>query len=1523
MAMAPLAGHTQSLAYSNAVMSLSPVAYWPMHETNAAAPGDIETNLGTLGNLANGYYNDWSPGNLSGSAQIYRQFPGPFTNAAGWPATPIDYGIEFSNSGPRSSTAPYMLIPNVSPLMQLKPPFTIEWWANANYHQYGQFSTMLGPGVQGFNDSPNDAGFSLNWNNPSGENGAIFNVYAYGGVGGNTISGAASPPTTLVNSNQWYYFAWVYTANNTTYAIANGGVNGPDTASPPLNPALWSPFWIGNGRAANTGPAGFSFDGAISEVAIYTNALSTSDLLNHYAAGTNAASTSTTYSNLVMSDSYGPPVVYLRMDSPGYTAPAVNTWPMLNNYGSAAGTGVYTPGTFPGILTGSTNSGYPINVFTNQVALLSAMGTFADAGSAVSSACNPTGTGQSFTITAMFRGNPADPRTQSIVGHGTNSWELGLATNGMIVFNAGNGGAAQEATGTSPGDMRTVGVYNDGYWHQVVAVDNANAISIYVDGVLDTNGTPAGVTGTSIIPGNGNDVLIGADPSYTNANVGIGRQFSGQICEVAFFNSALTASQAQNLYNTGGEIPVFKTQPHSVVVNAAPNAYTNITVVALGSQLAYQWFFNSSSNYSGTALTDNTYYSNVTTPQLTVTNLLTLGNGYYYVVATSIYGSITSSIASLTIETAPQVITQFPITYNNVLNTNYMMIYAGANPAFSVSAAGAVPLSYHWFTNGVAVGGATNAGMTLTNVLAGTNTVFCVVTNIVGSVTSLVWSASVITDPTNSTGGLAPYPQQVLALKPIAYWRLNDYLTEGENQNGDNGFIAYDYAGGNDGLYTNVYLQNSGYNPITDPSDSSVEVGYGYAANSDANFVGTNIDFSLPAGSNAEFSVECWVNFNVNTVCGIVTKGYGDGGEEFTLDCDSAGYPRFIVRVANGSDYTAQTPTEVSEGAWYHLVGVCDEANGVMSLYVNGQLAASSAIPTGGGVLADVGDNLIIGARSSSLLNDEAGDDNNQTEGYINDVAVFNYALNPSQVAAEYSSSGIRPSFIQQPIAATNIDQNGTLSASAVLNGSLPLSYQWYETNLNSSTGFPLLNQTNLTLVINDAQTNDDYFLSVTNAYGATNSSVVAVTVITGLNVTMAPPTNVTLYAGYSNPFTVDATGTLPFSYQWYQGASAILNATNASYTAVANSGTITYSCTVTNIFGSTNLSAWLTAIPMPTNRYQATVLGNHPIAYWRLNEGPDNQSGDNGVVAYDYAGGHDGTYNNAVLGFQGFDSATSTDTAALFGVYAPDNSYMGETDESTSGVPNINFGGPAVANAEFSVECWVDVTNDTGGAVIAKGYGNGGEQFCIDNGANGSTAFRFFVRNAAGTAVDANSSIAPVPGTWYYLAGVCDETNSLITLYVDGVSAATAALAQGSGLLLSHTGSLPAANLVSIGSRSSSQTATTMTLQNGGLISQVALYNYPLSAAQVGAHYQASGLAISPVSLVPTNIVSSVTNNLLYLSWPANHIGWQLQAQTNSLSTGISTNWVDYNPSTTTNQVVIPINLTNGTVFFRLIYTP
>jgi hypothetical protein len=73
-------------------------------------------------------------------------------------------------------------------------------------------------------------------------------------------------------------------------------------------------------------------------------------------------------------------------------------------------------------------------------------------------------------------------------------------------------------------------------------------------------------------------------------------------------------------------------------------------------------------------------------------------------------------------------------------------------------------------------------------------------------------------------------------------------------------------------------------------------------------------------------------------------------------------------------------------------------------------------------------------------------------------------------------------------------------------------------------------------------------------------------------------------------------------------------------------------------------------------------------------------------------------------------------------------------------------------------------------------------------------------------------------------------------------------------------------------------------------------------------------------VSLAPPNIGVRVTGNQLSLSWPSVNTGWYLQAQTNSISVGLSNNWVNVPGSITTNFVIMTINPTNGCVFYRLI---
>jgi hypothetical protein len=1666
--LATTSSHAQSSAqYYNEIKSLNPVGYWPMHETNAPAPGDIETNYGSLGVLANAYYPDWEP-NPTTTAFARQNATVPFANdtnkclsflvAVNTGAVPGPSGLAdawFTNA---------LYIPRISSQITLITNYTVECWF---YNIVGVPQSGIYKGVELFAE---DGADDLNGTGPSagggvsggGGDGMTINwnggwfasaLDQYGGAGPGAV-GDTTPSSDIYlpggfayTTNHWLYITLTCDAN-TNWTFYLNGVNlqsGSTANAQGYIPDSWTPFWIGGGRGGTRSMAGW-----MTAFAIYTNCLGGVDIFNRYQDATNAANTNAYYRDVTNDN----PVVYYKLNAPNYTAPAVSTWPVAANLGSVPSVGVYTPGTVPGILAGPNNpSGLTYAGVTNNAAMLSGISSFVDVTNPAA-AYNVTGSNANFSVTALFRGNPCDGRFNSIISHGVNSWQLAVSTNGQIVFNAGNGvnyGFDQGGDGVSPGDLHTVGNYNDANWHQVVVTCQTNFVSIYVDGNLDTNGYPAGVTSTNFIPGNNLDVMIGDDPSYTNYPVGVGRAFAGQISEVAFFNNVLTLGQVTNLYNDLGVAPYITTQPVSQSSLNAGTAYTNTITAGGTASLYYQWFTN------GVAFGGQTNASLVLNPAT--------GNessADYYVVVTNNFGSATSAVASVAIYTAPTVFGEYPVTYNSAQNTNHLTIYAGAHPSFSISAQGQ-SLAYYWFTNGVAVGGANNYNFTYTNTAQiGSFTVSGVVSNFVDAVTSVVWSASVIADPPTNGVGFAPYPQAVLALHPIGYWRLN----EAEIGNGDDGVIATDYAGGNDGLYTNVYLGDSqggtGYNPTTDPSDTSVWFGAYFVNNCDANGIsgslGNGIDVATPAGNNGEFSVECWVFFAQDKFDGLVSKGWLDGGEEFSLgSTNGTSNPGLVVRTANGTPYAASGTFTPVVNTWYHFCGICDEANGLVSFYVNGVLEGTTAIPSNSGILYDNVEGMVIGAEPSQSNFAAAGNNDKQANLLMNDVAVFNYALTGAQVANQYIQAAFPPFIGAQPPALQYAARGSSPTITADVSGSLPLTYIWYETNVTTSAITPV--KTNVitsglpgttTLTITGITTNSTYFLTTTNAFGITNTSASSIIVYSNPLIIAESPITQTnsgntsfmkLYPGGSPTFSIYALGLVTGataqttnSYTWFtNGVSAGLNQSstsiNTTYLVTNAQQSFNIYCVLSNSFGAVTSTVWsVTVVPLPqafgggTAVYPQQVMALHPVSYWRLNEADDGLSdGNPGRVAYDYAAGNNGIYTNTLLGNTGTNQYNPVEdpsgTSAQFGYF---NSAINSMVAAIG--TNLDFTSPLGTNQGLTVECWVNWWGFSKGALVSKGQtvGNGpggNNEFELVNdytaaGANPASLYPLFAAHTANNANPYGGGGNIVSNQWYHLVGVVDEVNNLLTFYVDGEFAGSFGMGGNTGIE-----SLSEYNLL-IGAASSSaanQANGVADSQSQTYISDVAIFNYALTVNQVLNQYLVGGavpVSFNPappttwttnagqtlvipvtaqgtpplgfvwtnlttgaaivgasgtinnsgllnasliypnvpiswngdtlevtvtnaygpaaiatiflnvgVNLNPTNIVSAVTNNQLYLSWPSDHTGWQLQAQTNSVSAGIKNNWVNVSGSTTTNLVVVPVNLANGCVFYRLVY--
>jgi predicted alpha-1,6-mannanase (GH76 family) len=352
---------------------------------------------------------------------------------------------------------------------------------------------------------------------------------------------------------------------------------------------------------------------------------------------------------------------------------------------------------------------------------------------------------------------------------------------------------------------------------------------------------------------------------------------------------------------------------------------------------------------------------------------------------------------------------------------NQLFRFAGDSHSWSVAANAAMPVSYQWRLNGVAISEATNATYQLANLQTNHSGNYTVVlSNAFGVVTSSVAALTVAPPPTY------PFGQAVLAAGPLGYWRLDEL----------GGTVARDYVGTNNGTYSNVQLGQPGHRLV----DTHTSARFGLLSANNSCVTNINLDFATTG--NAVFTVEAWVNGGAQTTdAGLVTKGFGSGGEQFNLDCGGPGRAfRFFVRERYGTARLA-TSSVVPNNQWYHLVAVCDQPNGFVRLYVNGNQAAQGSITPNAGLLSSAAP-VSIGSRQAGL----GSAYNNQFSGFMQEVAIYGYALSPAQVLAHYQTATNRaPVFHSNPftVATANAGQSysGTLTTHVSEPNGDPITY--------------------------------------------------------------------------------------------------------------------------------------------------------------------------------------------------------------------------------------------------------------------------------------------------------------------------------------------------------------------------------------------------------------------------------------------------------------------------------------------------
>ena len=219
--------------------------------------------------------------------------------------------------------------------------------------------------------------------------------------------------------------------------------------------------------------------------------------------------------------------------------------------------------------------------------------------------------------------------------------------------------------------------------------------------------------------------------------------------------------------------------------------------------------------------------------------------------------------------------------------------------------------------------------------------------------------------------------------------------------------------------------------------------------------------------------------------------------------------------------------------------------------------------------------------------------------------------------------------------------------------------------------------------------------------------------------------------------------------------------------------------------------------------RYDAAVLADHPVGYWRLGEA-------SGTTLVDRSGhGNDGVYAGSYQLGQVGAIAGDADTATVFG---------GQSGATVPSSRNL------VVGNQVTIELWLKKRSEAFDAVfVAKNGACVANAECfqlLNHLTSGQMEFRVIAD--PGSALVSNSSLST--GDWHYVVATYDGGQA--RLYVDG------ALDGSRAITMTPSN---AADPWSIGRRADGYFAD-------GTLDEVAVYGTALTAEQVSAHWRAAG---------------------------------------------------------------------------------
>ena len=676
--------------------------------------------------------------------------------------------------------------------------------------------------------------------------------------------------------------------------------------------------------------------------------------------------------------------------------------------------------------------------------------------------------------------------------------------------------------------------------------------------------------------------------------------------------SVLVSNAVSTVTSTAAALTVIT--PPVITASPAPQTQAvgssaNFSVTATGSApLNYFWLKN------GATIANGTKYAGVNASNLTVATLTTADAGNFSVIITNLAGSVTSSIAPLTVVSSPTITTP-PAS---------VAVVAGANAAFTVTAAGSTPLFYQWLknsaplANGGNISGAATATLSISAATTADAAGYSVtVSNALGAVTSTAATLTVAIPPAITT---APVGTTILAGSNVTFTVTATGTAPLAYQWLKNGGVI---AGATAATLTLTKVS------ATDAANYSVAVtnAVGSATSSAATLIvlvppaitTQPANISVTQGNNAAFAVTAtgtaplnfqWLkngvpisgaNSNVLTLSVVTTN-------------DAASYSVVVTNIVGTLASSSATltvlvpPTILSQPVSATILA---GSNVTFTVVASGTPPLTYQWQKNGG--------NISGATTATLTlaNVSAAD----TASYA--VVVGNATTSVTSSSATLTVL-IAPAITTQP-ANVSITQGNAASFAVTATGTAPLSFQWLK------NGVPISGANSNVLTFSVVTTNDaaSYSVVVTNIVGTLASSSATLTVLVPPTI-LSQPASVTVTAGSAAAFAITASSATPMTYQWRKNGVAISGATAATLTfgSATTADAASYSVVVSNSGGSvTSANAVLTVqVPpsiatQPANQFGAlgspivlavTAAGTGPLSYQWFQAGVPLAEGGN-----------------------------------------------------------------------------------------------------------------------------------------------------------------------------------------------------------------------------------------------------------------------------------------------------------------------